>query len=338
MVKGWKLVPGKGVESLELVDVKPAVVSQDQVRVELQAWSINARDIMVANGLSPMPVADLLTPLSDAAGIVTEVGEGVSEFEPGDKVVVTFNPAHLSGPYESRMAPYAYGETNQGLLQEEVILHQSTLVKLPDEFSLRQAACLPCVGVTSWNAMFEIGELKPGQTVMSTGTGNLSLMALKLAKACGVRFGISSSDDEKLAMAKDMGADFGINYRSESDWPMAVLEATEGRGADVVLENVGPPSIANSVRAAAENGLVAQIGFKHPEGPGINVLDLMIKGVSVQPVMVGSKSMLQNLVAAVIANTVQFKVHEVFGFGEAKSAFECMVAGETSGRIVVARA
>lgn len=335
MIETWKLKPGKGLESLFLTDSMEQPLNYGQVRVSIKANSINARDIMVAMGQSPMPVGEEIVPLSDGAGVVTEVGDGVTRVAPGDRVVVTFNPAHQNGPFEPYMAANALGELRSGLLSRETVLEEMALVKLPDNVSFEQAACLPCVGVTAWNALFESGPLKPGQTVLATGTGMVSLMAMQLAKAAGVSFGITSSDDEKLHRAMELGADFTVNYRDNPQWDHSVRSATSGQGADVVLETVGPPSIATSVKAAASGGRVMQIGLTGMEGPAISPLDLLVGGVSVIPVMVGSRAMLECLVACMSINNLTMPVHARFSFEEAPNAFSSFVSGESFGKIVI---
>ncbi len=335
MLQTWTLRPGQGVDSMTLKDRLPDPLEQGQVRVALKAWSLNARDVMVAMGQSPVPVADELTPLSDAAGVVTEIGDGVTRVAVGDRVVVTFNPAHQSGAFEPYMGAYAFGELNQGLLASERVLDQMALVKLPDNVTLAQAACLPCAGVTAWNALFESGPFLPGQTVLATGTGPVSLIAMRLAKAAGARFGVTSSDTAKLEKALAMGADFGVNYRERRDWDQSVREQTSGAGVDVVLETAGPPSIATSVKATAQNGRVAQIGFKAFEGPAVSMLDLVMGGIKIVPIMVGSRVMLERVVAAVSVNAINLPIHRVFPFTQAPSAFAEQIGGGAFGKVIL---
>ncbi len=335
MSQKWMLKPGEGPGSLRLEDSPPESLARGKVRVSLRAWSLNARDLMVANGQSPVPVAENLVPLSDAAGVVEEVAGDVTRVAVGDRVVVTFNPAHQSGAFESYMAAHAHGEMAQGLLANERVVDQLALVKLPDNVSFEQAACLPCAGVTVWNALFESDPLMPGQTVLATGTGTIALTALQLAKAAGASFGITSSDPSKLEKALAMGADFGVNYRARPDWDVAVKEATDGVGADVVLETAGPPSVATAVRAAAQNGRVAQIGLKGLDGPAISMLDLMLSGVKVVPIMVGSRVMLERVVAAFSANALEIPIHADFVFADAQAAYRAFASGNAFGKIVI---
>lgn len=335
MTRSWTIRPGEGVSSLTLAEQTPAPVHPSQVRVALEAMSLNARDLLIALGQSPMPSADTVTPVSDAAGTVTEVGAAVNRVAPGDRVVVAFNPAHQSGPYEPYMATEAHGELRSGLLADEAVVDQMALVKLPDSISFEQAACLPCAGVTAWNALFESGPTRPGQTALATGTGAVSLVALHLAKAAGLRFGITSSDDAKLEQARAMGADFSVNYRANAAWHEPVRDATGGVGAHVVLETAGPASVATSIRAAAAGGRVAQIGFKATDGPPLSLLDMAVGAVSLVPIMVGSRSMLERLVDHVAVNDISLPIDSTFAFTDAPLAYNALAEGTAFGKITI---
>ena len=334
MTVAWTLEPGKGIASMQQRELHAERPGAGEVRVALRAMSVNARDLMIAAGQSPLPVAESLIPLSDAAGVVDEVGEGVAGLEPGDRVVLTFNPAHRSGDYAPWMEASAFGGSRQGLLRSDVVVEEAAVVPIPDSISFEQAACLPCAGAVAWNAMFEIGGVVPGSTVVATGTGNVSLIAMGLARAAGARFGVTSSSEEKLQRARELGADFGVDYRTRPDWDAGVREATGGRGADVVLENAGPPSIACAVRAGARDGVVVQIGWKGLDGPPIDVLQLALGGVSIRPVMVGSRAMLERVVAAVGFNGIEVPIEASFAFDQATEALEA-ASGNTFGKVVV---
>ncbi|MEM6988556.1 MAG: NAD(P)-dependent alcohol dehydrogenase [Pseudomonadota bacterium] len=336
MNTAWQLTPGKGLGSLRMTTVESEPLRVGHVRVNIMANSINARDVMVAQGQSPLPVGADIVPLSDGAGVVAEVGEGVSTFAVGDRVVLTFNPAHQNGPFEPHMATQALGELRSGLLSRETVIEDTALVKLPDAVSFEQAACLPCAGVTAWNALFEAGPLLPGQTVLATGTGMVSLMALQLAKAAGMRVGVTTSRESKRLRVMGMGADFTVNYRENPEWDAQVRTETAGRGADVVLETVGPPSIARSVKAASQGGRVMQIGLKGLEGDPLSPLDLLVGGVSVVPVMVGSRAMLERLLECVALHGIRVPIHARFDFDNAPHAFSAFGSTERFGKIVIA--
>lgn len=335
MRKFWTLKPGAGLDSLQLNEGADAHLEPTQVKVTIKANSLNARDIMAAMGHSPMPLPSEIVPVSDGAGVVTEVGERVTQFSLGDRVVIAFNPSHQDGPFHPHMAFGALGEVRSGVLASDVVMEETGLVKLPDNVSFAQAACLPCVAVTAWNALFEIAPLMPGQTVLAVGTGTVSLMALQLAKAAGARVGISSSSNEKLERAKALGADFAVNYRENPNWAQEVRKSTGGSGVDVVLETAGPPSIAESVRACRHGGRVMQIGLKALEGPSINLLDLLVGGTRLFPVMVGSHAILQRVVAAVSHLNITIPIDSSFSFEDAPGAFEAFMSPKSFGKTVI---
>ena len=335
MLESWTISPGKGIDSLSLKEVRDDELSPGQVRVALKAWSLNARDLMVAHGMSPFETASERVPLSEAAGVVEEVAADVTDLAVGDRVVATFNPAHQSGAFEPYMGAFAHGEAAQGVLTQSKVFDACALVPLPGNISFEQAACLPCAAVTAWNALFETGGLLPGQTALATGTGTVSLIALLLAKAAGARVGVTSSDPAKPEQAAALGADFGVNYRDRPDWDLAVKEATGGQGAHVVVETAGPPSIAIAVRAAAQNGTVAQIGLKGMEGPAVSMLDLIISGVRIVPIMVGSRTFLEHVLASVSQNYILVPVHQHFAFANAPAPFSALYAVNSSGNLTI---
>lgn len=335
MKKYWIVKPGSGIDSLQIRESESETLKPNEVRIAIKANSINSRDVMAAMGLSPMPLLAEIIPLSDGAGVVTEIGHAVTDFSSGDRVVIAFNPSHQDGPFHSKMSFGALGEVRPGVLANEVVIEETALVRLPDTISFEQAACLPCVAVTAWNALFELSPLMPGQTVVAVGTGTLALTAMQLAKAGGARFGITSSDDAKLDRAQELGADFVVNYRDTPHWSDAVKEQTGGRGADVVLETVGPPSIAQSIKACSQGGRVMQIGFKSMEGPPIEVLDLLVGGVRIVPVMVGSRAVLERVITAVSLHDLKIPIHASFGFEDAPRAFAASMAPESFGKTII---
>ncbi len=335
MIRYWTIKPGEGVGSLQAQEKPASFLGAGEVRVSIKANSINSRDIMAAMGMSPLPLPDQIIPVSDGAGIVVETGAEVSEFAVGDRVVIAFNPSHQDGPFQSHMAMGALGEIRPGILASEVVIEESALVHLPDNISFEQAACLPCVAVTAWNALYEQSALLPGQSVLVVGTGSVALAAMQLAKAGGALVGVTSSDNAKLEQAVGLGADFTVNYRENPDWSEVVKNLTGGVGVDVVVETAGPPSIAQSVKACAQGGRVMEIGLKAMEGPPINILDLLVGGVRIFPVMVGSRAVLRRVVAAVSRNGLKVPISDRFGFDDAPDAFAAFMSPKSSGKTVI---
>lgn len=333
-MKQWSLVPGKGIQSLQLIETEQPQPSVGELRIKIMATSINARDLMIASGHYPAPTAEQLIPLSDGAGIVTAIGEGIEGFNINDRVVIPFNPAYLDGRREPWMFLHALGALDNGVLAEEIVQKATAVVKLPDNISFETAACFPCAGVTAWNALFESGRLLLGDNVLIIGTGGVSLIALQLAKAAGANVIITSSSDSRLEKARALGADAAIDYIKNPEWQDKVKEFTSGLGANMVIESAGPPTIEKSIKATAVGGRVAQIGFKGMEGK-VSPLDLVMGGVIIVPIQVGSRRFLERLVRAYSVNNLEAPIGQKFSFGNAPEAFAALEQGEAFGKIVI---
>ena len=210
------------------------------------------------------------------------------------------------------------------------------LVKLPDSYSYADGACLPCAGVTAWNCIVEAGAVKPGDTVLLMGTGGVSIFGVQIAAAKGAKSIITSSSDDKLARAKDLGAEHGINYKRAESWPKAVLEVTGGAGADIIIETGGPASLADSFEAAAFNGRIGLIGGLAGEAQGpLNTMLLVGKNLNLRGVTVGSKKMLQDLADTMASSGVKPVIDKAFPFADATAAFKHMESQSHLGKIVI---
>jgi len=221
-----------------------------EVLIRVRATSLNYRDQMVVTGnYFGGPVTRNLIPLSDGAGEVAAVGSEVTRFKSGGRVCGTFFQTWISGPPTERRP--ALGSPLDGTLAEYIVLHEDGVVAMPATLSFEEAATLPCAGVTAWNALMVSGKpLKPGDTVLCLGTGGVSMAGLLFAKAAGARVIVTSSSDEKIKLACELGASDGVNYKRFPDWQKEVQRLTGGRGADHILENGGAGSLTRSFEAA----------------------------------------------------------------------------------------
>ena len=210
-MKTWRVAAGSGIDGLQSRTESPAPLGPTQVRVRLRAATLNYRDLMVLKGWYPVSGNGPLVPGSDGAGDVIETGPQVTRFNAGDRVTTCFFPDWIEGRMSLPRIATALGAGGAGTLAEEVVLDERSLVATPAHLDYAQGAALTCAGVTAWNALFEIGRMQPGQTVLLLGTGGVSIFALQFAKAAGAKVIITSSDDAKLERAKALGADHGIN-------------------------------------------------------------------------------------------------------------------------------
>lgn len=337
-MKSWIVPAGstEGADSLRLVDRPQPPVGPGQVRVRPRAWSTNYRDLSVAAGryLGGALQRDTV-PLSDGAGEVVDVGEGVTGWAVGDRVAATFFQDWVGGPIRPEVFRSDLGGSIDGMLAEEVVLAQQGLVRIPDGLSFEQAACLPCAALTAWNALFEKGGLRPGQTVLLLGTGGVSTLALLLAKAAGATVILTSSSDEKLERGRSLGADHSINYRSREDWDSAVLDLTAGRGVDIVVEVGGPGTMQRSLSAVATGGMVALIGVLTGASGAVNPMPLLRKSARIEGVFVGSRTMFEDMNQAIMANGFLPPIDRRFGFDEAAEAYRYQQSGAHFGKVVI---
>jgi NADPH:quinone reductase-like Zn-dependent oxidoreductase len=272
-------------------------------------------------------------PLSDGAGEVVATGPGVTKFKKNDRVAATFFQVWEDGPRKG-WSP-ALGVPLDGTLAEYIALREEGVVAIPPGLSFEEAATLPCAGVTAWNALMISGtRIKPGDTVLCLGTGGVSTHAMQFAKAAGARVIITSSSDEKLAKARQLGAWEGINYKSQPDWQKEVLRLTGGRGVDCVIEVGGVGTLARSYEAIGFGGKIQLIGFLG--GPGEqNPTALMMKGGSLNGIGVGSTAMFEDMNRAIEVNGIKPIVGKVFPFEQAHEAFRQFGAGDFFGKIVI---
>jgi len=340
-MQAYRVNPGQQIAGLERVEVADAAdaahstLGPFEVRVRVHAVSLNYRDLMVVKGQYRAVKPGAVVPASDGAGEVIAVGAAVKRFALGDRVVASFFPNWTQGGPTTENTGGALGGEGDGMLAEQVTLNEAALVAVPAHLSYAEAATLPCAGVTAWNALFVEGRLKPGDTVLLLGTGGVSIWALQLAKAAGLRVLITSSSDTKLARARTLGADETINYRSQPEWQEEVLRLTEGRGVDLVLEVGGKDTLARSLASARMGGTVAIIGGVSGFDGQINPALLIGGAKRLVGVFVGSRTMLEDLARFSASAKIKPVVDRSFGFEQAREAFELMEQAGHFGKIVI---
>ncbi len=306
-----------------------------QIVVRVRAASLNYRDLLVVNGAYGR-ISLPLVPLSDGAGEVTVVGDGVTRWKTGDRVAATFFPDWIAGDIapERTKAARGGGVTN-GMLAEFVVLSEHAVVRIPGHLSFEEAATLPCAALTAWNALVEQGRVKSGDTVVLLGTGGVSLFGLQFARMHGARTIITSSSDEKLNRARALGADETINYRTTPNWEERVLELTGGRGADHVLEVGGAGTFSKSLRATRPGGHVALIGVLAGVSTELKVTDILMKSLRVHGIFVGHRDMFEAMNRAIGQHQLKPVIDLVFPFAKARAAYEYLQSGQHFGKIVI---
>jgi NADPH:quinone reductase-like Zn-dependent oxidoreductase len=334
-MKAWRFLKTFGLENLSCLELPDPRPGPGQAVVRVRACSLNYRDLVVSKGGYGRAVKPPLTPLSDGAGEVLEVGEGVTRVKPGDRVAAIFMQGWLDGPPDDAKAATALGGSLDGMLAEKVCLDASGLVHFPDHLSFKEAAALPCAAVTAWHSLFDSGRLRPGQTVLVQGSGGVSIFALQFAKMAGARVvATTSGRDGKEERLRVMGADHVINYIATPEWDRAVRDFTGGIGVDHVIEVGGAGTLPLSLKAVRRGGHIALIGVLAGGGE-IDPRFIFLKQVRIQGIYVGARQMFEDMNRALATSQIHPVIDRVFPFTEAPAAYSYLETGAHFGKVCV---
>ncbi|ANH66937.1 NAD(P)-dependent alcohol dehydrogenase [Mitsuaria sp. 7] len=336
-MNAYRLVAGAGIEGLRQVEVAQRALDALEVRVALSAAALNFRDLAIARGhyggMGDQPVV----PLSDGVGRVVEVGDAVTRFAVGDRVIASFWPAWIDGESSPAKTSASFGAQLDGTLARSMVAAESALVRAPDGLADAAAAAVACAGVTAWNALFVQGRLQPGASVLILGTGSVALWALQIGEAAGLRAIITSSSNDKLARAERLGAQGLVNYRETPEWQDEVLRLTGGEGVDLVLEVGGQDTLTRSLAAVRFGGRVVTIGGLSGWGEARLLPGALVGGnKTLAGIMVGSRRMTEDLVRFIDTTGLVPEVDGEFPFDEAPRAYERLASGDAFGKVVVA--
>lgn len=335
-MKAYLITAGQKIAGLELVQRELSAPAAHEVLVRMRAVSLNYRDLMVADGRYLRAGDQPVIPCSDGAGEVIAIGPQVTRFSVGDRVIASFFPKWIHGAPTPQNTADALGAAVDGMLVEEKVLHESALVAMPEHLGYVEAATLPCAGVTAWNSLFVEGALRAGDSVLLLGTGGVSIWALQLAKAAGLRTIVTSSSDSKLDRARSLGATETINYRATPEWQDEVFRLTAGQGVDLVLEVGGLGTLSRSIASARMGGgKVAIIGGVSGIGGEFNPLALIGGVKRLSGIFVGSRDMLEDLVRFMTTTAMHPVVDRVFPFLQARDAYTYLEKAEHFGKVVI---
>lgn len=342
-MKAWEIRPRGGTQSLRMVERPDPIAGAGEVLVRVTAAGLNYRDLMILRGAYGTDLPEDRIPLTDGVGVVEALGDGVEGFAVGDRVVaanfVDWDPAAGFGYH---IFARDIGVTMDGWLAEKIVIPATGLIKLPDAVSDHTAATLAVVAGTVWHAMVDFGAAGAsdltGKLVLAQGTGGVSVFALQLAKAMGADFAITSSSDAKLAKAREMGADFTVNYRERPDWGEALLEATGGRGADIVVDTIGFGEFEQTLAATGLEGRIGTLGAlsgspqdkaDFAQGP------ILGKNITIKGITSGHRGMFAKALGVLAGKGVETLVDRIFFFDGARAAYEHLESGAHMGKVMV---
>lgn len=324
-----------GLEHLRLADADPPQPGPHEIALDVKAISLNYRDLLVLTGGYNPKLKLPATPISDGAGLVAAVGEDVSRGKVGQRVVSHFVTGWIDGRFRGEYLNTTLGTPKTGLAAERVVLPAEAVLPIPPRYDFEQAATWPIAALTAWSALVTEGRLETGQTVLTLGTGGVSIFALQIAKAMGATVIITSSSDEKLARARALGADHTVNYRRHTAWHKQVLESTDGRGADIVVENGGIATLAQSLDAARPGGTIALLGALTGLHGETDIAPLLMKRIRIAGILVDSRAAFEDMLAFFEQHALEPLIDARFEFERLPDALRHMQSAAHFGKIVV---
>jgi NADPH:quinone reductase-like Zn-dependent oxidoreductase len=325
----YRLESLTGVDALTLHEEPKPEVGRGQVLVRVRASSLNFRDLIISQGQYPFPPKPNVVPHSDGAGEIEAVGPDVRRFAVGDRVMNYYFANWVGGV--RRRLPEQYMMDHDGWLAEYKVVDAEALVAMPAHLRFEEAAALPCAGVTAWNAVLGVG---PGDTVVTQGTGGVSLFALQFAKLLGARVIATTSTLDKAARLRELGADEVIDYVAVPEWARVVRELTGGIGADRIVDVGGPASVEQSIAAVAFRGRVSLVGALGTGAP-IDFYKLFLSQATYEPIGVGGRSDTEEMNRALSSRQLRPVLDRVFEMSEAKAAWQHFARRKLFGKVVV---
>jgi NADPH:quinone reductase-like Zn-dependent oxidoreductase len=320
---------------LELHDEPLRNPGRHEVLIRVHAASLNYRDQAILDGQYGGPTQENGVPLSDGAGEVIAVGDGVTRTKVGDRVTAGCHPHWIGGPPRPDYQLDSLGMTTDGWLAEHILLHENAIVHLPAYMSYAEAASLPCAAVTAWTGLNLSSPLQPGQTVLVQGTGGVALFALQVARMFGARVLAITSSDEKAETLKQLGAEAVVNYRTSPDWDREILALTDGRGVDKTVDIAGEKTIVKSAASTRKGGDITLVGFASGFGGGLPPIDILSRSLTVAGTAIGPRENFEALLKAMDMHKVRPVIDQVFPFADYREAYRRLESGNHVGKVVI---
>lgn len=335
-MKAYQIGEQSGLQSLTATNRPEPVAGPGQVVIAPRLISLISRDVQILRGIYGPRQSNDRIPMSEGVGTVLSVGDGVTNVAPGDRVVCGHFAGWLDGTFQTAVFSHDIGVTHDGWLAEQVLLPSDALIRVSDHLADTSVAGLASVGLTAWNALTEVAKVKPGELVLCLGTGSVSLFSLKLAKALGAQVAITSSSDDKLAFAREMGAEMLVNYRTHPEWAEELMRQTDGRGADIIIETGGQDTLGQSIAAAAANARIVVIGVTPgTSSPIPDYPSLILRNISIRGIANGNRAMFADLLDAIEKYGIDVPIDQTFQFDNAQEAFAYYAAGKHIGRVQI---
>ena len=335
-MRAWELGPQNGLTSLRLAQREQPKPNDGETLIKVQAACLNHRDLLCLRGHYGPPKSENRIMASDGVGTIAQINGDTHGLTVGQRVISPHFATWLDGKFSPAFFGNDVGISRDGWLADYIVLPTSALIAVPDDVSDEAAATLAAAGTTVWHGLVSFGSIQKDDLVLTLGTGGVSIFALQIAKALGAQVAITSSSDDKLEKCKELGADIMINYKNRPDWEAALLEQTNGRGADIVVDTIGFASIEKNITAAAPEGRIAMIGGLAGQlGETPNLFGIIGKNLTLKGLTSGSRAMLEELVSAVAAHDIKPVVSHMFDFNQAAEAFSYLEKASHMGKVML---
>jgi NADPH:quinone reductase-like Zn-dependent oxidoreductase len=332
-MKAWQL-QAFGRENLVLNDIPQPTPGPGEALVRISSVALNYRDKLLYDGTYNPHLQFPITQVADAVGEVVALGPNTSRFKVGDRVVTSYCTRWIDGPPTTKESLYSLGNIIPGALAEYLVLTENALAVAPTYLTNDEAAALPCAGLTAWYSLVEKSGLTAGQTVLVQGTGGVSLFGLQIAHALGATVIVTSSSDEKLQRAKSIGAHHTINYKTHPEWQDEALALTNKQGVDHILEVVGGPNLARSIKAIRTEGQISIIGIIEGFDATIPLFGMIQKQAIIRGISVGPLRALERMLRKFDEIKLHPVIDTVYSFNDARAAFDHLERG-AFGKIVI---
>lgn len=329
-MRAYELARLGSLEGLVQVERDVPTPAANEVLIRVRASSLNFRDLMILNGQYPVPIPSGRVPLSDGAGDVVAVGSSVTRFKIGDRVINSFFPNWFGGTFNAM--PEQWVVNHDGWLTEYKAFSAEALVAIPEYLTYEEAATLPCTAVTAWSAL---SGVRAGDTVLTQGTGGVSLFALQLAAALGARVIATTINPESAQRLRELGADEVVDALGSANWSDKVRELTGGRGVDRVVEVGGPGTLAQSTKAVAYGGQVSLVGALANAESGMDFWSVFMSQARFQPIATGSRRDLEDLCRTLEQHKIRPVIDSVYPFDDAKAGWEHYAGRNVTGKVVI---
>lgn len=333
-MKAWQL-KGFGLDNLKLEDVALPTPGKNEVLIKVGAVSLNFRDKAIVDGIyEPDMVPNPLTPVSDAAGTIVQIGADVSRFKVGDRVTSHLYSKWIEGAPAPNEPDFCFGSPLPGGLAEYMIIHEESAVLAPSTLTDEEASTLPIAALTAWYSLVTYGNLQKGNSVLIQGTGGVSIFGIQLANALGAKVIVTTSSNEKGEWARKLGAEEVINYVETPDWAAEVVKLTDGKGVDQLLEVVGGDGLNDSVKATKVTGQISVIGFLAGQTTDLNLMQVIFRQTKIQGIAVGNRSAFEEMNKAFDQYNIKPVIEKVYPFEDAIQAYHHLAKG-AFGKIVI---